>query len=763
MSRIPFRCAVPLLAPLLLASLTSTLPSQEGSAPGSPRDARVSTSSTAPAATAVRTNSPPRIDGRLDEPAWEAAFALSGFVQREPLERSPASERTEIRVLYDDAALYVAAWLHDRDPSGIVPGEARRDADIAESDALVLLLDTYLDRQNAFVFGTTPAGIEYDGQVTREGEGGAGQVRRQQSGSGAGFNKNWDGSWQVATSRDEQGWYAEFRIPFATLRYAGQGAQVWGLNVVRRIRRRGEESFWAPIPRQYDMYRVSLAGTLALEVPAARGASVTPFVLASGRRDYAAGTPGTGEVDGGLDAKVGLSSSLTLDLTLNTDFAQVEVDEEEINLTRFRLFFPEKRPFFLENAGTFAVGSPQEVELFFSRRIGIAGSSAVPIVGGGRLTGKVAGWTVGLLDLQTERLAATIDGESATLAPANNYSVVRVLRELPSRSRIGAILVNRIATGGDGDRNHAYGVDARVGVTEALMLESYVARTATPDVDGPAYAANLGASYNDPDWSLGASYREVQRGFAPEAGFLARPEYRFVSGRVLRRWRFDHVPWFRELRPHVTYREYFDLDGFSTTRLLHFDSHFVFTNGAFFQLPAINLTREGLRQPFEISPGVIVPPGTYDNVDWGFVFNTNLSSPLSLRGTVDLGGFYSGWRAGLSSTLAVRFSDAFDVALRGTYYDVHLDEGSFRASALRLRAAYAFTPRVYVQSLMQYNDQTGSFSSNVRFGWLSTAGTGLFIVYNDLEQVRALERVGLETGPIERAVIVKFTRQVNLR
>ncbi|MEX1184093.1 MAG: DUF5916 domain-containing protein [Gemmatimonadota bacterium] len=711
---------------------------------------------------AARTAESPAIDGVLDDAVWSDAPLFSGFVQREPVEGAPVSERTEVRVLYDSRAIYIGAWLYDREPGGIVSGEARRDADIGDADAIVFIIDTYLDRQNGFVFGTTPAGIEYDGQVTREGEGGAGANMRQQSGAGGGFNKNWDGSWQVATSRDADGWYAEFRIPFSTLRYDGAGLQTWGINVARRIRRRNEESFWAPIPRQHDLYRVSQAGMLELETPVTRSLAITPYMLVSGRRDYAAGTRTTRDLDAGFDAKLGLSSSLSLDLTLNTDFAQVEVDEEEINLTRFRLFFPEKRPFFLENAGTFAVGSPQEVELFFSRSIGIADGAAVPILGGGRLTGRVGRWTVGLLDIQTERLVRPGD-DAAVITPANNYSVARVLRELPNRTRVGATLVNRFATGSSDDRNHAYGIDARVGVGEALTFEGYLAGTHTPDVDGPAYAASIDAGYNDADWSAGASYREVQRGFQPDVGFLARSEYRFVTARVLRRVRLDDVAWFRELRPHASYREYFDLHGFTTTRLVHVDNHFVFANGAFFQLPAFNYTREGLREPFEIAPGVIVPAGSYDNIEFGFVGYTDQSARVSFRSAIDIGGFYSGRRAGTSSTLNVRFNDAFNISLRGTWYDVRLAEGDFRTSALRFRASYAFTPKLYLQSLLQYNDQTKSFSSNVRLGWLATAGTGLFVVFNNIEQLSPLERLNLESGLQERGLTIKFTRQFDVR
>jgi hypothetical protein len=459
-----------------------------------------------------------------------------------------------------------------------------------------------------------------------------------------------------------------------------------------------------------------------------------------------------------------LTSALTLDLTANTDFAQIEVDDEQINLTRFRLFFPEKRPFFLENAGTFAVGTPQEVEVFFSRRIGIAGGSAVPIIGGGRVTGKILGFTVGLLDIQTDRLAITeVDGDRVELAPPENFGVVRMLRELPSRSRIGAIATTRFNTSDADDQGFTYAVDGRLGIGENLTLDGFAARSQTPDVHSGEFAYSGSASYNARDWSLGATYREVGEGFDPQAGFLPRSAYRFGSVRVMRRYRFPSLPWFRELRPHVSWREHFALDGFTETRYIHIDSHFEFANGAFFQLPAINFGRDGLREPFEISPGIIVPPGSYDYFDWGFEARTNQSAPLSLDSRINIGGFYSGHRAGTESTLNYRLSDRFASALRLTYYDVNLAEGDFKTTLIGLRAAWSFSPRTYLQALVQYNDQTETFSSNLRFGWLDTAGTGLFLVYNDIEHTGIFERTGIRRGPMDRTFVVKFTRLFDLR
>lgn len=719
-----------------------------------------------PTAIATRIEAPPRIDGRLDEAVWQTAQVMSEFVQSAPLDGAPATERTEVRMLFDDEAIYVGAWLFDSNPGGIIVGETRRDASPSETDAFLMILDTYLDRQNGFVFGTTPAGIEYDGQVTREGQGGGGGDRMQR-GSGGGFNLNWDGSWEVATSRDAAGWYAEFRIPFSTLRYEHGEAQGWGVNFSRNIRRKSEESFWAPIPRQFDLYRVSMAGRIeGIDAPFRRTVSVTPFILTSGARDYRlAGGPSTdynGDIGG--DAKIGLGPSLTLDVTVNTDFAQVEVDDEQVNLTRFSLFFPEKRPFFLENAGTFSVGSNQAVELFFSRRIGIERGRETPILGGARLTGRVGGAVVGLMSVQSGELDITdpITGVSNPWAPANNFSVARLIRELPNRSRVGTILVSRLNTQDSDDYNLTYGVDGRWGIGETLLLDGYAARTTTPGMDGGQYAVNVSASHSTANWNNSVAYREVAEGFNPEVGFLPRRDYRFVSASTMRRFQFPDIPWFYELRPHINYREHFALDGFSETRFIHIDSHFQFANGAFFQLPALNFIREGLKEPFEISPGVVVPPGTYDNFEWGFAYNSNLSAPLRVEGRIDIGGFYDGFRKGGSATVSGRISDPFVASLRVQYYDVELEGGDFRTAVVGLRTSYSFTPRIYLQSLVQYNDQTRNVSSNVRFGWLNTAGTGLFLVYNDLEHVGSLERTGMERGPMERALILKFTRQIQV-
>jgi hypothetical protein len=735
---------------------------------------------------AARAAQTPTVDGRLDDAAWTSAQPISGFVQREPVEGQPVSERTEVRVLYDESALYVGAWLYDREPNAIVLGQTLRDASLTDTDAFVMVFDTYLDRQNGFVFGTTPSGIEYDGQVTDEGGGaasGGGGGRggggggggafggRQQGGSGGGFNLNWDGSWEVATTTDGQGWYAEFRIPFATLRYGQGGEQTWGINFSRSIRRRNEESLWAPVPRQYSLYRVSLAGTLSqFEAPARRLLTVTPYVLGDAFRDYNApggsldclGADGRTDCSAqiGGDAKIGLTQSLTLDLTVNTDFAQAEVDDQQVNLTRFPLFFPEKRGFFLENAGTFSVGSGRQAELFFSRRIGLQSGTAVPIVGGARLSGRAAGLQIGVLNIQTEAL--DIGGPLAPqrVAPPNNFGVARVVKEYANRTQLGAIFVSRLNTDDTGDYNLTYGLDGSLGIGDGLTLDAWGSITSTPGISSGDYAFSGGGDYRDRDWEFALGYHQVGGGFNPEVGFLSRSAYRSVSARALRHIRFPNVPWFREIRPHVSWSEFWDLGGFSESRLIHIDNHFEFANGAFFQLPGFNITGEGLREPFEIREGIVIPAGSYNNLDWQFRANTNTSAPLSASIGWDAGGFYTGTRVGPNATVTYRFQDRLVTSMRVNYFDVRLnDTDKFKTAVVALSGTYSFTPRMYLATQIQYNDDSENLSSNVRFGWLDTAGTGLYIVYNDTEHFGSFLTTGIPAGPQQRQLIIKYTRQ----
>ena len=697
----------------------------------------------------------PIVDGKLDDAVWRDAEPFDGFVQREAKEGDPVSERTEVRVLSDGQALYVGAWLYDKDAQGIVPGEKVRDVLLTNSDYFAIILDTYLDKQNGFVFATTPAGVEYDGQVTREGEGGAvtqtGQTRAQ-TGSMGGFNLNWDGSWTVATSSDERGWYAEFRIPFSTLRYGGGSSQTWGLNMARSIRRKNEEALWSFVPRQFSLYRLSREGTLeGLEVPVKRVATVTPYVLGSTSRNFATDATFKHPAEWGIDAKYGLTPSLTLDLTYNTDFAQVEVDEQRTNLSRFPLFFPEKRTFFLENAGVFSAGTPQAVDLFFSRRIGIDTlGNPVPIRGGGRVSGRVGGMTVGLLQIFTEDVGAQ---------PGNSYSVGRAVKEFGRRSRVGVIGVQRMGLGDNADdHNRTYGVDGRLGVNDAFTLDWWGGRTESPTLhrDDAAYSAL--ASYTTREWSNTARIVQAGRDFNPEVGFLNRAGgYRYVELALMRLVRNDAWTHVRQWNPHTSFRGYYGLDGYYQSGQIHVDmTEFTFNDGGRFG-PELNFYHEGLQQPFTIAKGVTLPVGSYDYPVYGFDWDTDPSRNFSLTMRGDFGPFYNGTRNGGRGEFRYRQGAAFTSSLVLDYNDVHLDQGNFVRTLIGTRLGYNFTPRVFINSLIQYNNQARVWTANARFGWLNTAGTGLFIVYNEGQEADSFTRW---VRPQSRSLVVKYTRQI---
>ena len=734
-------------AALVASCLLLAAGAMDAASAQTPQDADY-VSSVRRAAAAVRVDTGPAAEGWRNDPAWQQAMVISDFTQQEPTQGASASERTEVRILFDDEALYVGAWLFDSDANRIVVGERRRDASLDASDSFAFILDTFNDGQNGFVFGTHPGGIEYDGQVANEGRGGGGG-NRQQGGTGGGLNVNWDGSWTVATDRDESGWYAYFRIPFSTLRFASGTEQTWGINFKRSIARKNEAVFWSPISRQYNLYRVSIAGALeGIVVPEQRLVTVTPYALASAQRIPAAHEGVRYPYEVGGDAKIGITQALALDLTLNTDFAQVEVDEQQVDLTRFNLFFPEKRPFFLENAGLFSVGSNNAAQMFFSRRIGISDSGApVPIQWGSRLSGRTGGFNVGLLHIETDGLDV--------VQAANRYSVARIARDFGNRSQLGAIVTNRMAVGDGDDYGRTYALDGRLGIGEALTFSAVAGVTDTPGMSGDEEAVMLSADYRTADWRVAPYYNQVGANFNPEVGFLRRSDFRAMGGAIMHYYRTPGISWLRELRPHINYDVSHDLDGFKLTEVFHVDSHIAWENGAMFS-PAIDWVYDGLPTAFRVAEGVLVAAGEYSG--WMFAprFNTSTRVPVIFRTGADIGNFLSGDRKGGFASVDFRQSDTLAGTVRLEHTRVDLAEGSFDITLAQARVGYSFTPSLFIQSLVQYSSQSDLWSGNIRLGWLDTAGTGLFLVYNERQMADGI------AGPLERSFLIKFTRQFDL-
>ncbi|MDA2934620.1 carbohydrate binding family 9 domain-containing protein [Acidobacteria bacterium AH-259-D05] len=698
----------------------------------------------------------PVLDGRVEEQEWKKATVTTHFVQQRPALGNPATEKTEVRFLYTQDALYIGVICFDSEPEKIVDTQSHRDGDLTDSDSILIILDTYHDGRNGFLFGTNPAGIQYDAQILNEGisgglasSSGIGRsvTATTQRGNVAAVNLNWDTTWTVKSSLTERGWETEIEIPLKSLRFRdSKEPQVWGLNVMRNIRRKNEQTFWAEIPQAYSIYRVSMAGDLeSLEVQSPRNFKLIPYVLAGPQKDFSvSGTDFKNEV--GFDVKYGLASTLTLDLTVNTDFAQVEVDDEQINLTRFDLFFPEKRPFFLENAGTFAFGTPQEMDLFFSRRIGIEDGREVPIRAGVRMTGKVDRFNLGVLSIQT--------GEEDFVA-AQNFFVGRVRREFHRRSSVGFIFTNRENVGdllGHSEYNRAWGADLQLGLGEHWVVSSYLAKTYTPELSGDDYTGNFFAEYRSDLWRIEARYLEIQDNFNPELGFVQRKGFRRPRFGIYFTPSPESGP-VRQWNPHFTVRRFYGFDGKLETEVRHHDLEIQLRNGGSIGI-AFNRDFEFLRVPFEVHPGVSVPAGTYQANRWNLFLASDPSA--SIFGDMDLtfAGFFGGDIKSYDFSLGFRRGAEFVTTL--SYVDTVVDApwGHFNTNLGRLRINYSFTPFRFIQAFLQYNSRLHEFSSNIRLGLTNSSGTGLYVVYNE-----SYDTPGETFDPLERAFFVKYSYQ----
>ena len=624
--------------------------------------------------------------------------------------------------------------------------DARRDANLDNTDAFIFILDTYKDGQNGFIFGTNSLGVEYDAQVDNEGQGNF-NANRQQGGTIGGFNLNWDAAYEVKAKVGDYGWSAEFAIPLRTIRF--QAGKDWGINFRRNIRKTNEIVYWASLPIGFSLNRLSLAGTLTgLELRNPGNLKVIPYVLGRLDRDYEANDGSTEFTpEAGGDIKYSITPSLTLDLTYNTDFAQVEVDDQQVNLDRFNLFFPEKRPFFLENAGLFSVGSPGEVDLFFSRRIGIGDEgNIVPIIGGARLSGKLNRTNVGFLSMFTDDVA-DVGIEK------NNFTVARVNHEFKGRTALGAAFISRTGLETDNDYNRTFALDGKLGLGNKARMSGFYARSADPDDPDNAHAFKFQTDYQWNNWVMRAAYTEVGEGFNPEVGFLLRSSFRKPEALILHHMRPKRENTkILEYRPHISYRGYWNFEGFQETGFLHIDNHWEYKSGLEFHT-GINFTTEGVVEAFEISDGVIVQPGTYNHAESQLIFFTNRSKPVSVNIRSVMGGSFGGSRYLNSATLSLRRGDKFNADFTYQYNQFNLPVGDFSANIFRSQITYAFTPTMFVQGLIQNNTSRKLWAANIRFSWLQRANTGLFVVYNHNLQ---------DGSPLNNSIIIKYTRIFDL-
>ncbi|MEE8350496.1 MAG: DUF5916 domain-containing protein, partial [Acidobacteriota bacterium] len=485
--------------------------------------------------------------------------------------------------------------------------------------------------------------------------------------------------------------------------------------------------FWAPIPKGHGLTRVSLAGTVTGLRSLSQGMDlrITPFLLGSVRYQRE-GQDGDTSMpsDVGLDIKYGVTSALNLDVTVNTDFAQVEVDEQQVNLTRFSLFFPEKRDFFLENAGQFNVGTRrQEAQLFFSRRIGLSsGGQPLPILGGARLSGRVNRNNIALMNIQT-REAFGQNGE--------NFLVARYSREILSRSKVGGILIDKQELDG-ADFNRTLGLDTTLAVSKNLTLNGFLAKTSTPGITDSDLAFHGRASYRDSNWNVYTSYLDIQDHFNAEVGFVPRTGIRTSQTHIEyspRPERF-HI---RVMEPMVNFTYTTDQNNRLLTRRVHQMVGFRMNDGSYVNV-FYNSILEVLDNPFVISQDVIIPPGTYTFGAWVFQYNTDPSRWLYAKLRYSPQTFFDGFRKDIDATLGIRATRRLSAELRYRRNAVELPWGDFKVNLGTLRLDYSFSPRMTLRTLLQYNSDLREFNSSIRFHFIYRPGSDLYLVYNDLRR-----------------------------
>jgi hypothetical protein len=681
----------------------------------------------------LRGNESIKLDGQLDEPAWSSANVGSDFLQQAPHDGELATQRTEFRLLYDQENIYVGVrcWQADK----IIITDMHRDFAVGDNDIIEIIIDSFHDRANGFDFATNPSGALFDVQW---------------SGDGTEANSNWNAVWDVRTQVYENSWTAEFVIPFRTLRFTDSEKQEWGLNLRRAARYINEGSVWSPLPRRFKLGMVSLAGTMTgLEnVQPGRNLKLKPFVSGSATRlPSRPGKPDfyLGKV--GLDVKYGLTKGLTLDFTANTDFSQVEADVQQTNLTRFSLFFPEKREFFLENSNLFHLGEvlsggSSDVMLFYSRRIGLDNNgNPIPLLGGVRLSGHAGSYELGFLNMQSKELGTT---------PENNFTVARIRRHFAKNSDVGVIFINRQATGVEGNYNRVFGLDTNLRFTQDVVLSGFLARSQTPDKPGNDWAGGASLSYSKKSYKFSAKYGEVQPNFNSEVGFVRRTDVRLLSGNFT--WLFHPDDFFRvrEIRPYFTINNFMTTENNLDTRTMNSGIDIDFHNGSLFQARQ-EQTREILKNDFVPFPGRAISKGDYGYGYYHFSYthdNTRLVSPIL---QFEKGKYYSGhrikWGGGLKFHPNANLS--FIASIERNQVDI--PSGTYGMNLMLWRVNYSFNTRMFLDALIQYNSLTGQVNSNIRFNLIHHPLSDLFIVYNDNRDRRSGDLVN-------RVLSIKFTQ-----
>ena len=670
---------------------------------------------------AIRVSDTIKIDGLLDEAAWSLAQPATDFRQERPIEGATASERTEVRVLFDDKNIYFGIRAFDSDAGHINARELVRDASFSNDDKVEILLDTYHDRRNAFRFAVNPLGTQQDALITDEGRD---------------VNLSWDAPWISQGRIDTEGFIVEIAIPLTTLRFT-EGIDTWGFNVSRIIRRKDEENLWTSWQREFGLERVSQAGELTgvEEIRRRRLREIKPYASGEWRQGVplvgAQGFDAGSRARAGLEvAKLGITSSLTAEFTVNPDFGQAEVDNQIVNLTRFSVFFPEKRDFFLENSGIFLFGREGENQAFFTRRIGLTDEGLpVPIDYGAKVTGKIGRYNVGFLQVQTRKLGETSTGLGI---PRQQFSVLRVKRDILKRSYIGAIFVNRQGATevGGSSYNRVGGVDAEFNLTDHYKFKAFWMGSATTGVGSSAGSSRIESIYENDLFRFITVYEDVGAKFNPEVGFIERNAIHQYFGQLAYKPRPKFIPHVQQMEFETQIEYYSDRAGKLATRQTELSWETVFKNSSDVFFRPIEYVNDVLTEPFEIRPGIVIPSGAYQFNRPRVSFTSDVSKRIIFNVREKWGDFYTGKRYETSAGVTWRPNSHLLLDLSESYNKVRLREGNFSTSLFAGRLNYNFSRKLLTSALVQLNSAARLSVMNVRLRYIYRPNSDLFVIYN---------------------------------
>ncbi len=706
---------------------------------------------------ASRIAEPIVLDGLLDEDTYSRVESISGFIQQEPHEGEEATESTEVWLLFDDDNVYISARCWDSHPERMIGNEMRRDnQSLSRNENFGVMFDTFHDRRNSFMFHVNLLGGLTDALAVDERN----------------VNKDWNTVWDARTGRFERGWTAEIAIPFKSLRFRSGEEQVWGVNFRRIVQWKNEVSYLTQVPASYDLrglVKASSAATLVgIETVPARNLEVKPYAITTLRTDQTLEEPVANDLGGkvGFDVKYGITRSLVADVTVNTDFAQVEDDEIQVNLTRFDVQYPEKREFFLEGQGNFSFGNagfgqdfnggggPDNAPiLFFSRRIGISPEGVVPIRAGARVTGKLGAYTLGVLNIHTDEF------EPAGLDPTG-FSVIRVKRDIFRKSQVGALLTHRsrstVSPAGSTENgsNEVFGVDGSFGLSDSLVVGGYYAGSRTTGLEGDDESYRGIFDYNSDLYGARVSHTLVDTNFNPEIGFLRREDFResLAKFRLSRRPDSDIIRKV-SLEPGLEYVT--DPTGRLESRQAQMTFRMELQNGDQWSAD-YERNHEFLPEPFEVYPGVVIPVGDYDFQNARLSYQLGPQRKVSGRVMYQFGGFFGGTRNEWSYQGRIETSPRLSLEPRISVNRVDIPEGAFTATLLSGRTTVNVSPRMSVSALIQYTSFESELLTNLRFRWEYQPGSDFFVVYNDGRATGLDEPLFLQS----RSLSVKLTRLV---